>query len=97
MLLVLTLFKMLAEIALCALAGQGLLALLLGAGRAGNPIYRLFEWLSAPLLAGTRRLLPRLAPQRLPTVTALLLFLVWLLATGLKIRHCLAIGPALCR
>jgi hypothetical protein len=96
MLLAVTTAKMLAEIALLALLAQGLVALLAGAGRAGNPVYRLLGWLTAPLLAATALLLPRLAPARRPWVAAALLLLLWLLATGLKVRHCLRIGVALC-
>jgi len=97
MLLALTIAKMLAEIALLALLGQGVLALLAGAGRAGNPVYRLLQWLTAPLLRACRFLLPRLPARHLPLVTAVLLLAAWLLVTGLKIRHCLSIGVALCQ
>lgn len=97
LLLVLTALKMLAEIALLALAGQGVLALLVGPQRAVNPVYRLLQWLTAPLFGLTRGLLPKLPERHLPLACAALLVAVWLLATGLKIRHCLAIGIALCQ
>jgi uncharacterized protein YggT (Ycf19 family) len=97
MLLTVTAAKMLAEIALIALLGQGLLALLAGPARATNPIYRMLQWLTNPLLRPCRTLLPRLPERRLPYVAAGLLLLVWLLATGLKIRYCLTIGLAQCQ
>ena len=97
MLLTVTAVKMLAEIGLFALLGQGLLALLTGSGRAANPVYRLAQNLTAPLLRLPRLLLPRLPEQRQPLAAAGLLALLWLLATGLKIRHCLAIGTAQCQ
>ena len=97
LLLVLTAAKMLAEIALLALAGRAALALLVGPQRVRNPVYRLLQWLTEPLLSVCRVLLPRLPSARVPLVTAALLLAVWLLATGLKIRHCLSIGVALCQ
>lgn len=97
LLLVLTAAKMLTEIALLALAGRGALALLVGPQRAHNPVYRLLQWLTSPLLQGCRFLLPRLPAKHLPLATVALLLAFWLLVTGLKIRHCLSIGVALCQ
>lgn len=97
MLLLLTAAKMLTEIALLLLLGRGLLALLAGAGRAANPVYRLLQWLTAPPLRACRWPLPRLPERHLPLATAALLLAAWLLLTGLKIHHCLRIGVALCQ
>jgi len=97
MLLTLSIVKMLAEMALLFLLGRGLLGLLVGEGRAGNPVYRVLQWLTSPVLAACGALLPRLPAKHLPLVTAVLLLAVWLLVTGLKIRHCLSIGVALCQ
>ena len=97
MLLTVTAVKMLAEIALFVLLGQGLLALLAGPSRAGNPVYRLLQWLTAPVFGTCRRLLPGLPARHLPATAVALLAAAWLLATGLKIHHCLSIGPALCQ
>ena len=58
MLLFITAVKMLAEIALMLLLGRGLLALLAGPARAGNPVYRLLQWLTDPLLRGARAAMP---------------------------------------
>ncbi|MCV2366700.1 YggT family protein [Roseateles oligotrophus] len=89
--------KMWVEIALMALAGQGLLALLAGQARARNSVYRLLQWLTAPLLAGLRRFGPGLGERRLRWLLVALLLLLWLLATGLKLRYCLIVGLAQCR
>ncbi len=89
--------KMWAEIALMAMLGQGLLALLAGQARARNPVYRLLQWLTAPLLAGLRRCLPGQQERRLRGLLVALLMLLWLLATGLKLQQCLQLGVARCQ
>lgn len=89
--------KMWAEIALMALGAQALLALLAGQARAHNPVYKLLQWLTAPLLTPLRRLLPTADDGRLRWLLAAALGALWLLATGLKIRHCLSVGVALCQ
>lgn len=98
MLLLVSIAKLLAEIALLALLGQGLLALLVGRTRAQNPVYRLLQILTSPVLRLTRLLLPRQVLDRhLPLAAVALLLLVWLLSTGLKISHCLRVGVKLCQ
>ena len=98
MFLLVTIIKMLAEIALLLLLGQGLLALLAGPARTGNPIFRLLQILTAPVLRLTRLLLPRQVLDRHLTLAAVaLLLLIWLLSTVLKISHCLHVGVALCQ
>jgi uncharacterized protein YggT (Ycf19 family) len=96
MLMFTTGLKMWAEIALMALLAQALLALLAGPARARNPIYQLLQWLTTPLLQPLRRLLPAAGEPRLRWLLALTLGLVWLLATGLKLRYCLSVGVAHC-
>jgi hypothetical protein len=96
MLMFITAVKMCAEIALLALAGQALLAMLAGQSRARNPFYQLLQWLTAPLLALLRRLRPAASERRLRGWLAALLGLVWLLATALKLHHCLRAGVAQC-
>jgi hypothetical protein len=97
MLLTVTLAKMLAEIALLALAGQALLALLAGPGRAANPFYGALRAVTAPLRRAAAVLLPRLAERHRMLAVVLLLALAWLLTTAAKIGLCLEIGLALCR
>lgn len=98
MLLLVEILKMLAEIALMALAGQWVLGLLAGARREQNLFYQLFQVLTRPLIAGTRWVTPKLVLDRhLPLVAFLLLFFVWVVATMTKIDICVRIGVHLCK
>ncbi|MCV2355099.1 YggT family protein [Paucibacter sp. B2R-40] len=96
MLLFTTALKMWAEIALMTLAAQALLALLAGQSRARNPIYQVLQWLTQPLLAPLRRLMPAAAEPRLRWLLAAALGLVWLISTGLKLQYCLSVGVSQC-
>lgn len=98
MLTLATTVKLLAEIALLALLGQGVLALLSGAARDRNPFYRVLQLVGRPWLRVARKLSPRVVLDRhLPLVVFLLMLLVWLAATIAKVRICLQIGVALCQ
>ncbi len=90
--------KLLAELALLALLGRGVLAVLAGQRRAENGAYRLLEWLTRPWVRAARWISPPVVLDRhLPLVAFLVLGFVWLLATFAKVSHCLAVGVALCR
>ena len=90
--------KLLAEIALLALAGQWVVGLLAGAGRDGNPFYRVLELLGRPWVRAARWISPAVVLERhLPLVAFLLLVLIWVAAAITKIRICLEIGVALCK
>lgn len=98
MLIVVSVFKLLAEIALLALLGQGVLALLAGAKREQNVFYQLLQVLTRPFLAGTRLITPKVVIDRhVPIVAALLLSFVWLTATITKISICVQIGVEACK
>lgn len=98
MLLLVEILKMLAEIALLAIAGQWVLGLLAGAKREQNLFYQLFQVVTKPLIAGARLLSPRVVLDRhLPLVAFLLLFFVWVVATITKIDICVRIGVHLCK
>ena len=98
MLVVVSIFKLLAEIALLALLGQGVLALLAGAKRDQNPFYQLLQIMTRPFLAGTRLITPRVVIDRhVPIVCCLLLSFIWLCATITKISICVQIGVELCK
>ncbi|MEO7391290.1 MAG: hypothetical protein ABIU58_03885 [Ramlibacter sp.] len=98
MLTVVSIFKLLAEIAMMALLGQGVLALLAGARREQNLFYQLLQVLTRPFLAGTRYITPRVVIDRhVPIVTALLLAFIWLAATITKISICVRIGVEQCK
>ncbi len=98
MLMLTTAVKLVAEIALMALLGQGLLGLLAGAGREGNLFYRLLSVITRPFVRAARTVSPRVVLDRhVPLVAFLMLGLVWLAATVLKVSLCLEAGVQTCR
>ena len=98
MLLFIEILKLLAEIALMALAGQWVLGLLAGKRRNENLFYQLFQVLTRPLIAGARLISPRVVlDQHLPLVAFLLMVFVWIVATMTKIDICVRIGVHLCK
>lgn len=98
MLFVVSIFKLLAEIALLALLGQGVLALLAGAKREQNMFYQMLQIVTRPVLRAARFVAPKVVLDRhVPLVAALLLFFVWLVATIAKISICLEVGVQLCK
>ena len=97
MLLALTALKLVFEIALLSLAGQGLLHVLAGPGREGNVFYQLLRVLTRPFTVAVRRLAPRQVLDRhVPVATFCLLLLVWLVVTVEKIRLCVRVGVQAC-
>lgn len=98
MLLLTMAVKLIAEIALMALLGRGLLALLAGAGRQTNPFYRVLAIITSPFVRVARWVSPRLVlDQHVPLVAFLLMAIVWMAATVLKISLCLEAGVQTCR
>lgn len=98
MLAVATTIKLLAEIALLALAGQWLVGLLAGAARDSNPFYRVLQLVGRPWVKAARWISPQVVMDRhLPLVAFLVLLLVWAFAAMAKVRICLQIGVALCK
>jgi hypothetical protein len=98
LLIAVSIFKLLAEIALLALLGQGVLALLAGAKREQNVFYQLLQVLTRPFLAGTRLITPKVVLDRhVPIVTSLLLGFGWIAATIAKISICVQIGVEACK
>jgi hypothetical protein len=98
MLLIVSSIKLLAEIALLALAGQFLLGLLAGARREDNVFYRLLQLLTKPFVKSVRYIAPRAVIDRhIPLAAFVLLAMVWMVVTLTKISLCLQIGVAQCR
>ncbi len=93
--------KLVLEIALLALAGQGVLAVLCALMRSspeGNFFYRVLQITALPFVRLSRLLAPRQVLDRhLPWVAFFLLLLLWSLVTFFKIRWCLQVGMHLCR
>ncbi len=98
MLILVSIFKLVAEIALLALVGQGVLALLAGAKREQNLFYQLLQVVTRPFVAVTRMITPKVVIDRhVPVVAALLLLFVWLAATITKISICVQMGVEACK
>lgn len=90
--------KLIAEIALLALAGQWLLGLLAGGRRDSNFFYRLLQVMTRPFVKAVRLVSPSFVLDRhIPLAAFLLLLSVWLVATVLKINVCLQLGVDACR
>ncbi len=98
MLLLISIVKLIAEIALLAFAGQFVLGLLAGAKRDSNFFYRLFEVLTKPFVRIVRAVTPRAVLDRhVPLAAFVGLVSVWVIATFAKINVCVQIGLELCR
>lgn len=84
-----SLLRALVEVAGMALIGQGLLAILAGAKRDDNFVYRLFQVVTAPVIRVVRLITPRFIIDRhLPFLTFFLLFWLWLALAFLKRYLC---------
>ncbi len=98
MLLLVTSLKLIAEIALMALAGQWVVGLLAGARRDHNVFYKLFEVVASPFIKLMRLITPRVVLDRhLPLAAFLLLSVAWVALTASRISLCLEIGVNACR
>lgn len=77
--------RALIEVAGFALLGQGLLALLVGERRHGNPFYKVLAIVSAPAIRVARFIAPRAIPDtQIPMLTFFLLFSLWIGLAVLK-------------
>ena len=90
--------KLLAEIALLALVGQGVLYVLAGPKRDTNFFYGLLKAITNPVTWVARRITPRqVADQHVPFVAFFLLAIVWAVVTIEKIRYCVGVGMVGCK
>lgn len=72
-------FRAIVEMLMLCMLARGVLYLVAGQGRGGNPIYRLFATVTGPLLGAFAEVLPsRLPRARVPLLAFFVLFLVWL-------------------
>jgi len=98
LLTVVSILKLLAEIALLALAGQWVLGILAGAKREQNLFYQVLGIITRPFVRGARLLTPKIVIDRhLPLVAFLVMVFVWLAATAAKINICVQVGVHLCK
>ena len=90
MLLFLSAAKLVCEIALMALLGQGLLAVLAGEKRNTNFFYQLLTILTRPFIAAARFIAPRqVGDHQVGFVAFFLLAVIWVIVTFEKISYCL--------
>ncbi len=98
MLLFVSAVKLVAEIALMALAGQFLLGLLAGQKRDTNIFYQLLQVMTKPFVKGMRLVTPKVVIDRhMPLAAFVALAMVWVVVTITKINLCLQIGVEQCR
>jgi hypothetical protein len=96
-LLLLSSIKLVSEIALMALLGQGLLFILAGDKRETNFFYQLLKVLTRPFTAGARWITPRqVADAHVGFVAFFFLVLVWAVVTFEKIRLCVGTNMVGC-
>lgn len=97
-LLFLSSLKLICEIALMALLGRGLLAMLAGAKRDTNVFYQLLTVLTRPFIAAARLITPKqVASAHLGFVAFFLLLIIWAVVTFEKIRLCVGVDMVGCR
>ncbi|MEY3202079.1 MAG: hypothetical protein RIR70_1629 [Pseudomonadota bacterium] len=90
-LLVLVILRTLAEVALLTLLGQGVLALLAGSRRNTNPVYRVFQVVTGPVIAVVRKISPpQIIDKHLPFVAFFVMFWAWIGLAYLKRAYCQA-------
>ena len=98
MLFIVSTLKLVAEIALLALLGQGVLGWVAGAKKDQNLFYQILQIVGRPFVRAARWITPRqIIDRHLPFVAFLLLLFVWMGATVMSIRICLEIGVELCQ
>ena len=97
-LLLLSSAKLVCEIALMALLGQGLLAMLAGEKREKNFFYQLLQVLTRPFRAAARFITPKqVADAHVGFVAFFLLLIIWSVVTFEKIRICVGSDMVGCR
>ncbi len=98
MLTLISIVKLVAEIALLSLFGQWVLGLLAGQRKEQNLFYQVLQLLGRPFVSVARFVTPKFVLERhLPLVAFLLLLLLWVMATATKIGYCVEVGVALCK
>ena len=98
MLLFVSSLKLIAEVALFALAGRWLLGLLVGHKRDTNLFYQLFQVLNRPWMALARLISPaRVDPRHHGWVAFFVTAVLYIAVTLAKIEHCISAGMEGCR
>ncbi|MBS7808279.1 hypothetical protein [Variovorax sp. PCZ-1] len=98
MLLLVSIIKLVCEIALLGLAGRWLLGLLAGQKKESNFFYKALEAMTKPFVSAARFITPKAVIDRhVPFVAFLLLGFIWLVSVLEKVRICTQIGVELCK
>ncbi len=95
-LILVSLLRVLCEVAGLALLGQGILALLAGPRRHGNLFYKILKTVAGPAVGVVRLATPRaIADAHVPALAFFLLFWLWI-ALALAKRHLCALHGLAC-
>lgn len=98
MLLFLSAAKLVCEIALLSLLGQGLLFVLAGAKRETNFFYQLLRVLTNPFTKAMRFITPRqVADRHVPIAAFFLLAVIWVVITIEKVKYCVSVNMQGCQ
>lgn len=88
-LLLIGILRALVEVAMFFLLGQGVLALLAGAKRHDNGVYKLFVLITSPVIKLVRFIAPpQIIDRHLPFVAFFVLFWAWIGLAWLKRVYC---------
>jgi hypothetical protein len=97
-LLLVSIIKLICEVALLSLAGRWLLGLLAGQKKDSNFFYQLLEVLTKPFVGAARWITPKaIIDRHVPLVAFSLLAILWIVMVIEKVRICAQIGVELCK
>jgi hypothetical protein len=98
LLLLVSIIKLVCEIALLGLAGRWLLGLLAGQNKENNFFYKALDAVTGPFVKVTRFITPKaIIDRHVPFVAFLLLGFIWIVSVIEKVRICTQIGVELCK
>jgi hypothetical protein len=96
--MLISIIKLICEIALLGLAGRWLLGLLAGQKKEQNFFYKALQVMTQPFVRAARFITPKAIMDRhVPFVAFLLLGFIWVVSVIEKVRICTQIGIALCK
>jgi hypothetical protein len=98
LLLLVSIIKLVCEIALLGLAGRWLLGVLAGQKKESNFFYKALEAVTKPFVSAARFITPKaIIDRHVPLVAFLLLGFIWIISVIEKVRICTQIGIELCK
>ncbi len=91
--LIISMLRVVVEVAAYSLLGQGLLAVLAGAKRDENLFYRILKTITSPVVRGVRFITPRFViDAHIPYIAFFLLFWIWIVLALAKRYLCAVHG-----